>query len=171
MVIRMEFRFSETQQWTAEPGSSLKGIACITTGALIQSSGWQVSLQILWQPPSAHQVNAPNTQRTSHDYFQLKSMLHMKEYHIALTVFISFIAWQMLISLGNYFFSLPSPAILNPSIILQAELTPKPLLDHLPLTRSFQNQSSSISSLWSFSCLSPISSPDSFSYLVPLYPT
>lgn len=134
----MEFRFSETRQWTAEPDSSLKGVACITTGALIQSSGWQVSLQIFWQPPSAHQENAPNTQRTSHGYFQLKSMLHMMEYHIALTVFISSIAWKMLMSLGNYFFSPPS---------LQAELTPKPLLDHLPLTRSFQNQSSSISSL------------------------
>ena len=54
---RMEFRFSETRQWTAEPGSSLKGVACSTTGALIQSSGWQVSLQSLRPPPSAHQVS------------------------------------------------------------------------------------------------------------------
>lgn len=162
----MEFRFSETQQWTAEPGSSLKGVTRITT------SPWSSHLDGKWACRASGRLPQPigwtggNTQRTFHYCLQLKSTLHMKEYHIALTVFISLIAWQMLISLGNYFFSPPSPAILNPSIIL-----PKPLLDQLPLTRSFQNQSSGVSSLWSFSCLSPISSPHSSSYLVPLYPT
>lgn len=39
MVIRTEFRFGETWQWTAEPGTNLKGIAHSETGDLNQSSG------------------------------------------------------------------------------------------------------------------------------------
>lgn len=135
----MEFRFSETRQWTAEPGSSLKGVAT--------HYNWRLD-PVIWMAGEPADLLAtslsPSGERSEHTE-DLPWLFSVEVYAAYDGVShclncLHFFNSMANASLDNYFFSPPSPAILNPSIILQAELTPKPLLDHLPLKDHFRTK-------------------------------